>query len=221
MHKPVLLALFAIDEDQSQSKNFGCRASPLRKFYKRQVRRKEVGLEPEMVPWYPSYLPEESAEGKESSSDEEVVLAKTMKKKRGRKQKVPSEDQESNAVTTDEGTQVSSHLSRMEINDIVGVVEPVTSRSGMTARGISIASYSTAAMPTIEISTDHNAISSANTSMPGTAVMHPVETHSLQRVPHAIMVAPEIQHYWTGKANRWQMSSLGDTSKRSPRRVER
>ena len=95
---------------------------------------REAGLEPGMVPWYPSDLPEEDAEGKESSSDEDVVLAKTMKKKRGRKQKVPLEDQESNEVTTDEGTQVSSHLSRMEINEIVGVVEPVTSTSGMTAK---------------------------------------------------------------------------------------
>ena len=96
---------------------------------------REAGLESGMVPWYPSDLPEEGAEGEESSSDEEVVLAKTMKEKRGRKQKVPLEDQESNAVMTDEGTQVSSHLSRMEINEIVGVVEPVTSTSGMTARG--------------------------------------------------------------------------------------
>ena len=111
---------------------------------------REAGLEPEMVPWYPSDLPEEGAEGKESSSDEEVVVAKTMKKKRGRKQKVPSEDQESNARTTDEGTQVSSHFNRMEINEIVGVVEPVTSTSGMTARGTSTASYSTAAIPTID-----------------------------------------------------------------------
>ena len=45
--------------------------------------------------------------------------------------------------------------------------------------------------------------------MPGIATTHPVETHTLQRVPHAIRVAPEIQQYWTGKANRWQMSSLG------------
>ena len=64
-------------------------------------------------------------------------------------------------------------------------------------------------MPTIDISTAHNAISSANTTLPGTAVTNPVETHALQRVPQAIRVAPEIQHYWTEKANRWQMSSLG------------
>ena len=166
-------------------------------------------MEPRMVPWYPSDLPEEGAEGEESSSDEEVVLSKTMKKKRGRKQKVPLDDQESNAVTTDDGAQVSSRLSRMEINEIVGVVEPVTSTSGMTARGTSTASYSTAAMQTIEISTAHNAISSANTSLPGSAAMHQVELQPLPQVPHAIRVAPEIQQYWTGKANRWQMSSLG------------
>ena len=136
---------------------------------------REAGLEPGMVPWYPSDLPEEGAEGEESSSHEEVVLSKTMKKKRGRKQKVPLEDQESNAVTTDEGAQVSSRLKRMEINEIVGVVEPVTSTSGMTARGTSTVSYTTAAMPTIEISPAHNAISSANTSLPGTAVMLEVE----------------------------------------------
>ena len=132
-----------------------------------------------------------------------------MKKKRVRKQKVPVDDQESNAVTTDDGAQVCSRLSRTEINEIVGVVEPVTSTSGMTARGTSTASYSTAAMPTIEISTAHNAISSANTSLPETAVMHQVEPQPLPRVLQAIRVAPEIQQYWTGKANRWQMSSLG------------
>ena len=133
---------------------------------------KEAGLEPGMVPWYPSDLPEEGAEGEESSSDEEMVLLKAMKKKRGRKQKVPVDNQESNTVTTDDGAQEGSRLRRTEINEIVGVVEPVTSTSGMTARGTSTASYSTAAMPTIEISTTHNASSSANTSLPGTAVMH-------------------------------------------------
>ena len=112
-------------------------------------------------------------------------------------------------MTTDKGTQVSSHLSRMQINEIVGVVEPDMSTSGMTARGTSTASYSTATIPTIEISTAHNAISAVNTSMPGTAGTHPVETHPLQRAPHAIRIAPEIQHYWMGKANRWQMSTLG------------
>ena len=55
----------------------------------------------------------------------------------------------------------------MQINVIMGVVEPVTSTSGMTVRGTSTASYSTAAMPTIKISTAHNTISSVNTSMPG------------------------------------------------------
>ena len=45
---------------------------------------KEAGLEPGIVPWYPSDLPEESAEDEESSSGKEVVLSKTMKKKRGR-----------------------------------------------------------------------------------------------------------------------------------------
>ena len=35
---------------------------------------REAGLEPGMVPWYPSDLPEEGAEGEESSSDEEVVF---------------------------------------------------------------------------------------------------------------------------------------------------
>ena len=110
-------------------------------------------------------------------------------------------------MTTDDGTQVCSRLSRTEINEIVGMVEPVTSTSGMTARGTSTASYSTAAMPTIEISPAHNPISSANTSLPGTAVMHQVEPQPLSRVPQAIRVAPEIQQ--TGKANRWQMSSLG------------
>ena len=144
-----------------------------------RVKVREVGLEPGTVPWYPSDLPEEGAEGEESSSDEEVVLSKTMKKKRGRKQKVPIDDQESNAATTDDGAQVCSRLSRTEINEIVDMGEPVTSTSGITARGTSTASYSTAAMPTIEISIAHNAISSANTSLPGTAVMHQVEPQPL------------------------------------------
>ena len=95
-------------------------------------------------------------------------------------------------MTTDEGTLMSSHLSRMQINEIVEVVEQVTSTSAMTARGTSTASYSTAAIPTFEVSTAHNTISSVNTSMPGTAVAHQVEAHPLRRVPHSISVVPEI-----------------------------
>ena len=134
-------------------------------------------MELEIVPWYQSDRPEEGNQDKESSSEEEAVAAKKIKKKRGRKQKIIPEDGESNAVTTDDETQVSPHLSRTQINDIVGIVEPVTSTSGMTARGTSTASYPTATIPTIEISTAHNAISSVHTSMPGTAVTHSVETH--------------------------------------------
>ena len=104
---------------------------------------------------------------------------------------------------------MSAHLSRMQINEILRVVELVTSTSRMTARGTSTASYSTAALPTFEISTACNTISSVNTPMPGTAMTHQGEPHLLWRLPHSISVAPELQRYWTSKANRWQMSTLG------------
>ena len=69
------------------------------------------------------------------------------KKRRGRKPKVIHDETEESAVTTD------ADPNRTQINERLGIVEPVTSTSGLTARGTPTATYSMAPAPTIAIST--------------------------------------------------------------------
>ena len=123
------------------------------------------------VPWYGDNTRGETNPDKESTSkDETMAEQQKSKKQRGRKPKVIHDETEESAVTTDAGARINAGPNRTQINERLGIVEPVTSTSGLTARGTPTATYSTAPAPTIAISTTGDAIASMTTPRPVTVV---------------------------------------------------
>ena len=161
------------------------------------------------VPWYDDDTGGIRNPDKESTSEDEAVAEQQKnKKRRGRKPKVIHDETYESAVTTNAGAQINVGLNRMQINERLGIVEPVTSTSGLTARGTPTATYLTAPGPTIAIFTASDAIASVTTPRPVTAVAQRRETNPLQELPHCTSISPELQNYWTEKARHWKMSTL-------------
>ena len=95
------------------------------------------------------------------------------------------DETEESAVTTDADASMNASLNRMQINERLRIVEPVTSTSGLTTRGTPTVTYSTAPAPIIAISTASDAIASVTTPRPVIAVVQRRRTNPLQELPIA------------------------------------